>query len=152
MRRIRFLNPRTDEAFTDTVASVIASGIATAAELETRLRDRYPAAVVRERDLAGEDGPAWYVYRDGHWIPDEGEGHASRSSAAQDDIRTTADSVRAAADRLAAIEATKERVAPDDPRRVRLSREATDLAERLAVETNVEEMLAHQEVDATDDR
>ncbi len=72
MQRIRFLNPRSDEDFLGTVESIIAAGVESPSELETRLRDRYPVAVVRERDLAGEDGAAWYIYRDGHWVPEEG--------------------------------------------------------------------------------
>ncbi len=40
------------------------------AEFERRLRDRYPAAVVRSRDLSGEPASTFYVYRDGHWSSD----------------------------------------------------------------------------------
>jgi PAS domain-containing protein len=38
------------------------------AQFETRVRRLYPRVVVRERALAGEP-PAWYVYRDGAWLP-----------------------------------------------------------------------------------
>jgi hypothetical protein len=41
------------------------------AEFERRLRDRYPAAVVRSRDLSGELASTFYVYRDGHWSSNE---------------------------------------------------------------------------------
>lgn len=34
-------------------------------ELERHLRDQYPRAAVRERDLSGESFRTWYVYRDG---------------------------------------------------------------------------------------
>ena len=37
-------------------------------QLEARLRERYPRAIVRPRDLAGERIQVWYVYRDGHWV------------------------------------------------------------------------------------
>jgi hypothetical protein len=94
MRRIRFLNPGTDQAFVQTVGTVLTTHIASAAELEARLREHYPAAVVHERDLAGEDGPAWYVYRDGHWVPDEGEGQIPVAPTARDDSGPTADAVR----------------------------------------------------------
>jgi hypothetical protein len=57
--------------------------------------------------------------------------------------------VKADAARLVVIEVEKERLAADDARRVELSREATDIAERLALETNVEEMLTHVVAEAT---
>jgi hypothetical protein len=37
------------------------------ADFERRLRARYPAAVVRPRDLSGEPASTSYVYRDGFW-------------------------------------------------------------------------------------
>ena len=37
-------------------------------DLEETLRSRYPGAVVRRRELAGEHLEVWYAYRDGHWI------------------------------------------------------------------------------------
>jgi len=36
--------------------------------LQRRLRDRFPRAIVRPRELAGERLEIWYVYRDGRWI------------------------------------------------------------------------------------
>ena len=39
------------------------------ADLQKRLRESYPHAVVRERDLQGERSDVWYVYRDGSWTP-----------------------------------------------------------------------------------
>lgn len=41
-------------------------------ELASVLRLRFPDALVRPRDLAGERVAVRYVYRDGHWIS-EGE-------------------------------------------------------------------------------
>ena len=43
--------------------------------LQLALREYYPNAVVRQRGLATER-EAWYVYRDGRWMPPapEGEG------------------------------------------------------------------------------
>ena len=38
------------------------------AMLQDCLRGRYPRALVRPRELAGEQTQIWYVYRDGHWI------------------------------------------------------------------------------------
>ena len=40
--------------------------------LQARLRQHYPDAVVRRRELSGEPFEMWYVYRDGHWSPAEG--------------------------------------------------------------------------------
>ena len=42
-------------------------------ELESALRERYPAAVVHERVLSGEPWLVWYVYRDGHWVARSGQ-------------------------------------------------------------------------------
>jgi hypothetical protein len=60
------LNPGTDERFVS-----LACGMAAAAraphELQRRLRDAYPGAVVRRRELSGERLDTWYVYRDGSW-------------------------------------------------------------------------------------
>jgi hypothetical protein len=36
--------------------------------LQRRLRERYPKAVVRARDLSGEPLDVWYVYREGRWV------------------------------------------------------------------------------------
>ena len=38
-------------------------------ELERRLRETHPRAIVRARDLSGEKAQVWYVYRDGSWTP-----------------------------------------------------------------------------------
>ena len=37
-------------------------------DFQAALREYYPAAIVRRRDLTGEY-EAWYVYRDGRWTP-----------------------------------------------------------------------------------
>jgi hypothetical protein len=66
---LRYVNPRSDERFVRTVELIIASSVDGPSDLEARLRVAYPDAIVRERDLDHEP-PAWYVYRDGHWVPD----------------------------------------------------------------------------------
>lgn len=71
MWRIRFLNPLSDAEFVQTVQSIMEGGVAGPEELQERLRRFYPSAVVRQRGLSGEDLPAWYVYRDGRWVPSE---------------------------------------------------------------------------------
>ena len=63
-----FLNPADDLAFGGEVERLMEGGVAEADELERRLRDSYPSAVVRPRDLSNEPFVVWYVYRDGHWV------------------------------------------------------------------------------------
>jgi len=61
-------NPATDIEFEQAVNNVVAEGVLDPAVLQRRLRERYPRAVVRPRDLSGEGAPVWYVYRDGRWV------------------------------------------------------------------------------------
>ena len=68
-RPVLIVNPRDDTGFTDFAEALVADGATTAASLETRLRERYPAAAVRPRALSSERVVVWYVYRDGHWVP-----------------------------------------------------------------------------------
>ncbi len=63
-----FLNPADDLAFVGEVERLVDGGAAEASELERRLRNSYPDAVVRPRDLSNEPFVVWYVYRDGHWV------------------------------------------------------------------------------------
>jgi hypothetical protein len=67
---ILILNPVTDDTFAHRALD-LAQKQPTPASLQAALRDLYPAAVVRVRGLADE-AEAWYVYRDGHWIPSRG--------------------------------------------------------------------------------
>jgi hypothetical protein len=62
------LNPPDDEEFRSSAELLIESGIVEPAELQASLRGRYPGAIVRPRELAGERAHIWYVYRDGHWV------------------------------------------------------------------------------------
>jgi hypothetical protein len=61
------LNPASDAAFVALARLLASDGTADASMLQERLRDMYPDAVVRRRDLEGEGGHVWYVYRDGSW-------------------------------------------------------------------------------------
>ncbi len=62
--------PASDEAFRRHVTGQLeGSGAERPEQLEARLRRLFPRAVVRERGLSGE-GPTWYVYRDGRWLPE----------------------------------------------------------------------------------
>jgi len=63
------INPRRDKEF---VALVEAEGptAGSPGALEAALRQDYPRAVVRPRQLEGERSEIWYVYRDGTWVPE----------------------------------------------------------------------------------
>jgi hypothetical protein len=62
------LNPLDDEEFHSSAVRLVEGGIDEPAELQDRLRARWPFALVRPRELAGEHDHVWYVYRDGHWV------------------------------------------------------------------------------------
>ncbi len=62
-----FLNPASDATFRVFVERAL--GVHDdPSRLQQRLRERYPRAVVRSRDLSGETVVVWYVYRDGFWV------------------------------------------------------------------------------------
>ena len=61
-------NPTHDHTFVALAERLVADGISSPAALEAELRKDYPAAVVRQRQLAGEPVRTWYAYRDGHWV------------------------------------------------------------------------------------
>ena len=67
MRPILVINPRTDVGFVELAETLVREGIERPNELEARLRELYPHAVVRERILSGEQVASWYVYREGRW-------------------------------------------------------------------------------------
>ncbi len=66
------VNPRADQQFVALAEATVADGVIEPLELQSRLRQDYPEAVVRARELDGEAQSIWYVYRDGHWIPATG--------------------------------------------------------------------------------
>jgi hypothetical protein len=66
------LNPADDDAFRSAVESAFDPATGTARTLQATLRDAYPDAVVRPRDLASDPETIWYVYRDGHWVRRDG--------------------------------------------------------------------------------
>lgn len=72
-RPIVVVNPASDAPFREMVDRFVATGGSGPADLEAVLRNRYPEAVVRPRELAGERFDVWYVYRDGHWIRSEAD-------------------------------------------------------------------------------
>lgn len=64
-------NPPGDADFRALIDRFLLAGGRAPRDLEENLRTRYPQAVVRQRELAGENLEVWYVYRDGHWIRGE---------------------------------------------------------------------------------
>lgn len=62
------INPPDDADFRTLTTGLVDDGIRAPAALERRLRDIHPFAIVRPRDLVGEQVTVWYVYRDGRWI------------------------------------------------------------------------------------
>jgi hypothetical protein len=62
------VNPVSDAAFVDFANVLVVEGVSTPATLQSRLRDRYPRALVRPRVLSGEPIEIWYVYREGYWV------------------------------------------------------------------------------------
>jgi hypothetical protein len=70
-RPLIIANPSSDRQFRKVIDTALRSGNWRPEELEALLRTQYPRAVVRPRELAGEQTPVWYVYRDGHWIKSE---------------------------------------------------------------------------------
>jgi len=72
------LNPPGDEDFAAFATRSLNGGLIDAAELQRRLRARFPHSIVRPRGLSGERTEIWYVYRDGRWISSAGpDGPAS---------------------------------------------------------------------------
>jgi hypothetical protein len=67
-RPLLVLNPPDDADFRSLARDLVEAGARTPDSLERRLRERHPAAIVRPRELAGEQAETWYVYRDGRWV------------------------------------------------------------------------------------
>jgi hypothetical protein len=65
-------NPPGDRRFRSMIDAFLVGAGRRPEELESVLRTRFPSALVRRRDLAGERFDVWYVYRDGHWISEGG--------------------------------------------------------------------------------
>lgn len=62
------LNPPDDAEFGRFAHGVSGNGRIEPEAFQEYLRRRYPHAIVRPRELAGEQTQIWYVYRDGHWV------------------------------------------------------------------------------------
>ena len=62
-------NPPNDLAFQRAIEDILDSEATDPEAVQERLRERYPRAVVRPRELDAERTPVWYVYREGRWTP-----------------------------------------------------------------------------------
>ena len=60
-------NPADDLQFKAAVEAAMAGTVSSSGALQDILRRAYPNVLVRPRELAGERGLVWYVYRDGRW-------------------------------------------------------------------------------------
>ena len=67
MSPLLIINPRDDATFVE-LAQTLVTDVAGPEDLQVRLRDLFPHALVRPRDLSGEAQRVWYVYREGHWV------------------------------------------------------------------------------------
>ena len=70
LRPLLIVNPRSDLRFAQRVAELTADAETNTSDLQAGLRDEFPDAVVRPRELSSESTEVWYVYRDGWWTPD----------------------------------------------------------------------------------
>jgi hypothetical protein len=70
LRRFLIINPRSDSGFVDFVND--SASAETPEQLQEVLRAQFPHAIVRLRNLDGEPFSAWYIYREGYWVSDEG--------------------------------------------------------------------------------
>jgi hypothetical protein len=68
-RPVIIRNPPGDRAFQRAIEEALDEGALEPNAAQERLRERYPQAVVRRRELADETTPVWYVYREGRWVP-----------------------------------------------------------------------------------
>jgi len=74
MKPVLITNPPDDAAFAEDASAGVDAGSSTPADLQRSLRERYPRAVVRARELSSEPSEVWYVYREGTWVPPGGIG------------------------------------------------------------------------------
>ncbi len=63
---VLIVNPHDDATFVAAAESRLERGDDPEA-LQAVLRQDYPFAVVRAREISDATGEIWYVYRDGHW-------------------------------------------------------------------------------------
>ena len=142
-RPVLIVNPRDDAEFGAYVEQRLMAGAESIEALQDALRERYPSAAVHRRELSGERGVVWYVYREGRWVPSVGcRLRLNPMPDLDDDLRATADDIAADAARLAAIESEKVGLDADDPRMVELSAESQRLATKIVPKTEAELDLA----------
>jgi hypothetical protein len=141
---VLIVNPATDLAFLCLAERALDTGPLVPGQLQERLRVTYPQTLVRARDLSGERGEIWYVYREGHWIPSAPIKEDKPVSDAKDDLRATADAILGDVERLKTLESEKQATDPEDPRMVDLSRRADEVSGGLRTKTAVERDLSER--------
>ncbi len=67
-RPVLAINPQHDHTFVAAAEALLDDGVCSLTGFQDALRGHFPDAFVRARDLSGELGTVWYVFRDGHWV------------------------------------------------------------------------------------
>ena len=73
MNPVLIINPASDATFAADAHARLEAGATTPMRLQRSLREAYPRAVVRARELSSEPSEVWYVYREGTWVPSTGQ-------------------------------------------------------------------------------
>jgi len=87
MKPILVISPRNDRGFVTLAERLVEDGAGTPGGLQSKLRQQYPKAVVRARDLTYETHVVWYVYRDGRWVSLERGSDVGRRERSEGDER-----------------------------------------------------------------
>ena len=69
MQPVLIINPASDASFAADAHARLEAGADSPGRLQRSLREAYPRAVVRARELSSEPSEVWYVYREGTWVP-----------------------------------------------------------------------------------
>ena len=105
---ILIVSPQDDAAFRRLAEEALAAGADTPRALQAAVRERYPNALVRARELTAEPGVMWYVYRraTGSRVDGMRKGRIAMADV-EDDLRATGETIAADAQRLATWSARK---------------------------------------------
>lgn len=61
-------NPAHDVEFQHAIDDILAAGTVDPEVAQQLLRNVYPRATIRRRELESEPTEVWYAYRDGRWV------------------------------------------------------------------------------------
>lgn len=98
-------NPADDASFDRWVTRLAAERDMTPDALQALLRFRYPHAVVRRREIAGELTEVWYAFREGRWIaPHSGDGPGASGPRPYEAGASIADAAQTEAEWIVSVE------------------------------------------------